>query len=150
MIKSERLTMYPTSKEEMERIIAREPDGIMKIAYREMLDGCLAHPDEWNYYAVWLIEDRTGTAVGDFCFKGLGAGGAIEIGYGIYPPYQGQGYATEAVGAAVKWALAQNGVTAVEAEAEAGNLASVRVLEKCGFVPTGTYGEEGPRFERRK
>ena len=73
MIKSERLTMYPTSKEEMERIIAREPDGIMKIAYREMLDGCLAHPDEWNYYAVWLIEDRTGTAVGDFCFKGLGA-----------------------------------------------------------------------------
>lgn len=150
MIKSERLTMYPTSKEEMERIIAREPDGIMKTAYREMLDGCLAHPDEWNYYAVWLIEDRAGTAVGDFCFKGLGAGGAIEIGYGIYPPYQGQGYATEAVGAAVKWALAQNGVTAVEAEAEADNLASVRVLEKCGFVPTGTFGEEGPRFERKK
>ena len=33
--------------------------------------------------------------------------------------HQGQGYATEA---------------------------SQRVLEKCGFRPNGTFGEEGPRF----
>ena len=26
------------------------------------------------------------------------------------------------------------------------NKASQRVLEKCGFVPDGTTGEEGPRF----
>ena len=29
---------------------------------------------------------------------------------------------------------------------EADNLASQRVLEKAGFVPSGEYGEEGPRF----
>ncbi len=28
--------------------------------------------------------------------------------------------------------------------------ASQRVLAKCGFVPTGTVGEEGPRFVREK
>ncbi len=32
------------------------------------------------------------------------------------------------------------------AETEPGNIASQRVLEKAGFIPTGTNGEEGPRF----
>ena len=34
----------------------------------------------------------------------------------------------------------------IEAEAEVGNLASQRVLAKCGFVPNGKTGEEGPRY----
>ena len=53
---------------------------------------------------------------------------------------------SEAVRAAVDWALRRPGVDAVEAEAEAGNAASQRVLEKCGFVPAGRMGAEGPRF----
>lgn len=32
------------------------------------------------------------------------------------------------------------------AETEPGNIASQRVLEKAGFIPTETNGEEGPRF----
>ena len=47
----------------------------------------------------------------------------------------------------VKWALSDPRVGRVEAETEEGNAASKRVLEKCGFLPTGKYGEEGPRFE---
>ena len=39
-------------------------------------------------------------------------------------------------------------VTRVEAETEPDNRASQRVLEKCGFLPSGTFGEEGPRFFR--
>ncbi len=150
MIKSKRLTMHPATKEEMERMIAVERDEELKSAYQEMLDGCITHPDEWNFYAVWIIENQAGTAVGDFCFKGICANGATEIGYGIYEPYQGQVYATEAVDTAVKWAFSQQGITAVEAEADVNNFASIRVLEKCGFVPTGKVGEEGPRFERKK
>lgn len=34
----------------------------------------------------------------------------------------------------------------VEAETAPDNKASQRILEKCGFVPDGTMGEEGPRF----
>ena len=71
-----------------------------------------------------------------------------EIGYGILEEYQSQGYATEAVGAAANWALKQSNVTRVEAETEPDNRASQRVLEKCGFLPSGTFGEEGPRFFR--
>lgn len=51
--------------------------------------------------------------------------------------------------AVVEWVLQQHKVGSVEAEAEAGNPASIRVLQKCGFLPTGETGEEGPRFARK-
>ena len=78
--------------------------------------------------------------------KGLNDDGSVEIGYGISAKYQGCGYATEAVDAMVSWALRQSEVRRVDAETEPDNKASQRVLEKCGFIPAGTTGEEGPRF----
>ena len=132
----------------MENTIASETDGELKKAYMEMLQGCLQHPDQWDWYAMWMIELLDRTHVGDFCFKGLGADGTVEIGYGILEAYQNRGYATEAVAAAVEWALAQSAVCRVEAETDPDNCASRRVLEKNGFIPTGTTGEEGPRFFR--
>ena len=59
---------------------------------------------------------------------------------------QGQGYATQAVQAACRWAFGHPEVKALEAETDAGNAASQRVLQKCGFHPNGSFGEEGPRF----
>ena len=148
MLETRRLRIYPATREQMESAIAAETDAELKAAYTEMLDGCLRHPDQWEWYAMWLIELRDGARVGDLCFKGFGANGAVEIGYGILEGFQGRGYATEAVDAAVRWALEQAGVKRVEAETEPDNRASRRVLEKCGFLPTGTVGEEGPRFYR--
>ena len=144
MIETARLKIYPASREQMEAFVAAETDDELKKAYAEMLEGCLSHPDAWDWYAMWNIELRSGTHIGDLCFKGPGS--APEIGYGILEEYQGRGYATEAVEAAVAWAFEQPGVTAVEAEAAPDNRASLRVLEKCGFLPNGTIGEEGPRF----
>ena len=43
--------------------------------------------------------------------------------------YEHQGYATEAVRAACRWAFEQPGVTAVEAETDPGNTASQAVLD---------------------
>ena len=145
-LNTERLIIYTASRAEMQEIIDGQADEILKTAYREMLQGSLDHPDQWEWYTVWIIERKNGSKVGDLCFKGLGTNGATEIGYGILEEYQGQGYATEAVGAAVSWALQQPGVTRVEAETEPDNRLSQRVLEKCGFLPSGTFGEEGPRF----
>ena len=110
-----------------------------------MLEGCLTHPDQWDWYAMWMIEKTDGTHIGDLCFKGLEEKNP-EIGYGILDEFQGHGYATEAVTLAVEWAFSQPGVLAVEAETDPDNIASQRVVEKCGFKATGTIGEEGPRF----
>jgi len=111
-----------------------------------MLEGCLRHPDQWDWYAIWMIEKTDGTHIGDLCFKGLREDGIAEIGYGILEEHQGQGYATEAVRAACRWAFLHPDVRSLEAETDARNAASQRVLEKCGFRPNGSFGEEGPRF----
>ena len=70
----------------------------------------------------------------------------VEIGYGILPSYEGNGYMTEAVQGMTRWAFAQQDVDFVEAETDPDNRASQRILEKCGFVPNGKTGEEGSRF----
>ena len=146
MLNTERLRIYPASREQMEAMIASEQDEELKKAYSEMLEGCQRHPDQWDWYAIWMIEKTDGTHIGDLCFKGLREDGIAEIGYGILEGHRGQGYATEAVQAACHWAFLHPDVRSLEAETDAENAASQRVLEKCGFRPNGTFGEEGPRF----
>ena len=50
---------------------------------------------------------------------------------------RGFGYATEALHALVAYAMARPEVIAIVADAELDNIASHRVLEKCGFGRTG-------------
>ncbi len=146
MTETERIRIYPASREQMERMIAAEQDGDLKKAYREMLEGSLSHPEDREWYALWMIEKMDGTQIGDFCFKGHDPDRNPEIGYGIQNEFQGRGYASEAVRLALSWAFRHPEVKAVEAETDPGNAASQRVLEKCGFRPMGIMGEEGPRF----
>ena len=134
----------------MRDFIAAQELDVLREAYTEMLNGALAHPNERAWYAIWMIALRNGTHVGELCFKGVSPDGAVEIGYGIDERYQDRGYATEAVSAVTAWAAQQGGITRVEAEAEDENIASLRVLEKSGFVPNGERGEEGPRFVWKK
>ncbi|MCR4615465.1 MAG: GNAT family N-acetyltransferase [Clostridiales bacterium] len=151
-IESERLVIYPVSDDEMRIIAENEKDAELKQAYSEMLEGCLKEPENRIWYALWLIElkEPVGTVAGDLCFKGLAADGTVEIGYGLKDGFCGKGYMTEAVKAVAKWALEQNCVKRVEAETAPENEASQRVLAACGFVPSGTVGEEGPRFVLKK
>ena len=53
---------------------------------------------------------------------------------------------TEAVKVITEWALSQESVKQVEAETDAENTASQKVLFRSGFVSNGKMGEEGPRF----
>lgn len=148
-ISTERLSIVPMTLEELEALVEqnRESDPEMSKAYSEMLAGCREHPDQYLWYTAWkLLLTENGRCVGDACFKGLGQDGHVEIGYGVYDGYIGRGIATEGTRALCLWALEQPAVTAVEAETDPGNAASQRILAKIGFVPTGTLGEEGPRF----
>ncbi|SFC96009.1 GNAT family N-acetyltransferase [Ruminococcus albus] len=146
MIETNRLKIYAASQATMEAFIESQTIDVLKAAYTEMLNGCLAHPDQWEWYAIWMIELKDGTHIGELCFKGLSADGIAEIGYGISEGYQNKGYAAEAVKAVLDWAFAHTEVNAIEAETDPDNTASKRVLEKCGFVLKGVIGEEGPRW----
>ena len=148
MVITERMKIYPISIEKMKEIVEVEKNEILKIAYKEMLDGCLNDPEKYIWYTLWFMElkNSENEIVGNLSFKGIDDNGTVEIGYGINNGYENKGYMTEAVRAISKWALMQPNVKQIEAEAEESNIASIRVLEKCNFVPNGEMGEEGIRF----
>ncbi len=148
MLETNRLKLYAASQEQMEKFIASQSVDVLKAAYTEMLEGCLSHSDQWEWYAIWMIELKDGTHIGELCFKGVSEEGTTEIGYGIAENYQGCGYATEALAALVDWAFHQPEIKCVLAETEEANIASQKVLSKAGFLPTGESGAEGPLFAK--
>ena len=150
MLETRRLKIYASTQEIMEQFIKTQTIDVLKAAYTEMLNGCLRNPDQWEWYAIWMIELKDGTHIGELCFKGLSADGIAEIGYGISEEYRNNGYATEAVKAVLDWAFAHQEVIAVEAETDPNNTASKRVLEKCEFALNGVIGEEGARWSVSK
>lgn len=76
-------------------------------------------------------------------FKGPAKNRAVEIGYGILPSYEGNGYMTEAVQGMIRWAFAQQDVDFVEAETDPDNRASQRILENAALCQPENR-EEGP------
>jgi len=76
--------------------------------------------------------------IGAAGFKGPpDSGGMVEIAYGIVPSREGRGYATEAAGALVRFAQADDRVRLVRAHTLPEANASTHVLRKCGFVQVG-------------
>lgn len=149
-IRTNRLSLYSISDDEMRHLIKSQESAELKQAYGEMLQGCIDHPEKRMWYAVWVMElnEKPGTIVGDFCFKGLGENGTVEIGYGLRDGFCGNGYMTEALKAVSEWALAQEGVRKIIAETAEENEASKKVLQRAEFRFSGNYGEEGPVFEK--
>jgi [ribosomal protein S5]-alanine N-acetyltransferase len=92
--------------------------------------------------------------VGSIIFRRKPDNGVAEIAYGVEEGSQGQGYATEAVGASITWALTQEHVRAVQATTFAWHWASRRVIEKVGMVKVGVREHETMGellvFERRR
>ncbi|MGH1406216.1 MAG: GNAT family N-acetyltransferase [Rhodomicrobiaceae bacterium] len=64
-----------------------------------------------------------------------------SIGYWIGQPFQKNGYMTEAVKALGVYAFKELGLHRIDAASLPENLASIRVLEKCGFQKEGLARE---------
>jgi RimJ/RimL family protein N-acetyltransferase len=64
-------------------------------------------------------------------------GGAMEIGYWVGEPHWDRGFATEAAHAAVDYAFLHLGAKRIAVRCRVTNLASRRVIEKCGFQFVG-------------
>jgi len=80
------------------------------------------------------------------------AKGAVEIAYFTFPVYQGRGYATGMAAQLTAQAAAPPPARTVRAHTLPERNASVRILEKLGFVHLGQVvdPEDGPvwRWER--
>lgn len=80
---------------------------------------------------------HSGTVVGE-CgwYAPPGPDGEVEISFGLAPSARGRGLAAEAVGQLVAWTRTR-GALVVRAEVRPGNLDSLRLLDRLGFVPRG-------------
>jgi len=62
---------------------------------------------------------------------------SAEIGYVVSPEYQGHGYATEAVTAVISFGFENCDLERISAVCMKENIASLRVMEKCGMKREG-------------
>lgn len=94
---------------------------------------------ETECFGVWvMIECNSHSVIGDIGFLGPPDDtGSVEIGYSVILDRRRRGYATEAAGAIVQWAVSQPGVQVVIAACDDDNVPSIRTLERLGFRRTG-------------
>lgn len=89
----------------------------------------------------WILEDhagRTRTLIGSGGTASCpGMPDAAMIGYSVLGEFRNRGYATEAIRGLVPVILSWPGITRIIATTYPDLKASVRVLEKSGFLPAG-------------
>ena len=83
-------------------------------------------------------------------FMGPPAEGTVEIGYSVVEWARGRGYATEIVNALVAHAFRHPAVEEVVAHTTDANVASTKVLLRCGFRRVGPGPEPGSVEYRAK
>jgi len=105
-------------------------DGI-EVLYPQI---AASNPFRSDAPALFAIVDDLDELVGTVGFHTVLAdprGG--EIAYNLHPAHWGRGIASEACAAVARWGFEQRGYRRVDAYALDSNLASQRVLDKCGF-----------------
>jgi len=99
---------------------------------QETVDFLMSRYAELEDPLVYPVLLRDGTNIGYVQLVGIDVG--YEIGYHIAKAHTGMGYASEAVRAFLPQIMQLKGIDEVHGICDAENLASRRVLEKCGFV----------------
>lgn len=119
------------------------PPPYMAESLPVVLSRLRAQPSEAPWWNWLVVREDNGEAVGSVAFGGMpDPGGAVLVGYALYPAREGSGYATEAVQAMVEWAFGQPGVKVVRALAPVWNTPAVHVAERIGMRPVGSYEDD--------
>ena len=95
-------------------------------------------------YGRWACIDKESRAVIGFCgLKFLPELDAVDVGFRFLPKYWGQGLATEACSASIAFGFEVLQLERIFGLVLAENIASIRVLEKCGLQRNGTISYDG-------
>ncbi len=133
---AERVAMW--SDPEVTRYIGGRPFGAEEVWRRFLQYIGLWHVLGFGY---WAVEEKaTGRFIGDVGFADLGREmepslrGMLEFGWALAPHAHGNGYASEAVAAAMAWGEQHFGSLRAVCIIAPDNLPSIRVAEKAGFT----------------
>lgn len=91
-------------------------------------------PGAWAQLAM----EHEGRLVGDFAVWIDPGDELAMIGYTVAPEHQGRAFAAEAAEAVIEWLFARGTIHRIAATIDPRNMASARVLERCGFEYVGT------------
>jgi ribosomal-protein-alanine N-acetyltransferase len=103
-------------------------------------------------WSLWALEERaSGRFIGDCGLQPLElTGPEVELGYDLHPDVWGEGLATEAARAVVRYAFGRLALEHLVAVVKPEHAASRRVLEKTGLALVGervAYGESLLMYE---
>lgn len=90
-----------------------------------------------------VVEKASRQLIGFAGLKYLGDRGEVDLGYRLLPTHWGRGFATESGRAILQDGFTRLGLTRIIATVFPENVASVRVLEKLGFVFEKPFEYEG-------
>ncbi|HKB19364.1 MAG TPA: GNAT family N-acetyltransferase [Gaiellaceae bacterium] len=114
------------------------------------LDRQIAHFDEHGFGMCAVELAVSGETIGAAGLQHLEGGPEVEVGYRFLKGHWGRGYATESARAAIGYGFDEIGLERIVAVALESNVASRRVLEKCGLQEIGlthVYGLEHMKYE---
>ena len=168
---TERLRLVPITLETIEAVLdhdkprvealvgAKFPrawpnDELVALGFPFSREALRASPDTrlWGDSLVVLRDEPR--VVGSVVFHGCPADGVAEVAYSIEEASRRQGLAAEATLACVEWALAQDGIAAVQATTFPWHVASLGVIKRLGMELVGTREHDTLGellvFERRR
>ncbi|GAA4390750.1 GNAT family protein [Hymenobacter koreensis] len=140
--------LFSRSNEDMMRYIPREKDHSLDQAHRHL--ALLSDLQARNEGITWgLSQPPSVELLGTICLWNLQpAHHRAEIGYGLHPDHWGQGLMSEAVAAVLRFGFEDLQLHTIEAKLDPANTASIKLLERHGFVREG-YFREDYRFQDR-
>ncbi len=138
---TERLVLRPFRLEDLDAHAMMNADPRVMQHIGPVLDraasfrSLCSYPGHWILcgYGPWAVEERaTGAFIGRAGLIRCHNSNEIELAYALAPPAWGKGYALEAAGRALRYALHELGARGVVSRIAAGNAASIRVAERLG------------------
>ncbi len=133
-IKTKRLLLTPLNEKELAAEEAKENDELLRGGLAEMRRNMIESFDQALWNTAWRISLKAdGTSVGLIGFHGAPTNKTVELGYNIFIPYRGNGYAQEAIQALCNWAFGSTEAYFVSALADEDDGASNHILEKLKF-----------------
>jgi ribosomal-protein-alanine N-acetyltransferase len=127
------------------------PDGDLAGFLRLRLGQMQRDPASQKWLVRALVRRDDGRMVGHAGFHGPPGTtgldpGKAELGYTVFPAFQGRGYATEAAVALMDWAHGE-GIDRFVTSVGPWNEPSLAIVRKLGFVQTGEHWDEEDGLE---
>jgi [ribosomal protein S5]-alanine N-acetyltransferase len=132
LLHTKRLALRPAVSSDLEFLV-RTAEGSDTSRIAPFLDASLTWWTAYRY-GLWIVDRKDAAVSIGWCgLRPEERPQQPELMYGIASKYRGQGFATEAARAVLRYALSRSEVTDVWAATPPTHLASVRVMEKSGL-----------------